>query len=52
MNILTVLITIQEDQPSYNIHHYTVQILKIWDTEQFIQLADNIFNYIHDKIKK
>ena len=49
---INCLITIQEDQPSYNIHHYTVQILKIWDTEQFIQLADNIFNYIHDKIKE
>ncbi len=49
---INCLITIQEDQPSYNIHHYTVQILKIWDTEQFIQLADNIFNYMHDKIKE
>lgn len=30
-------------------YHHTARLLKIWDAKQFIDLADGIFDYLHQK---
>lgn len=43
------LIDIQKESYRSDDYHDTARLLKIWDTIQFMDLADGVFNYVHQK---
>ena len=49
---LDCLITAQEDHFSAYDHYNIARLLKIWDTEQYMDLADDVFDYCHSKREK
>lgn len=49
---LDCLITAQEDHFSAHDHYNIARLLKIWDTEQYMDLADDVFDYCHSKREK
>lgn len=46
---LDCLITAQGDHFRVYDHYDTTRLLKIWDTEQYIDLADGVFDYCYSK---
>lgn len=46
------LITAQGDPFSVHDHYNIARLLKIWDTKQYMDLADNVFDYCHSKREK
>lgn len=46
---LDCLITAQRDYFRVYDHYDTTRLLKIWDTEQYIDLADGVFDYCYSK---
>lgn len=46
---LDYLITAQGDHFRVYDHYDTTRLLKIWDTEQYIDLADGVFDYCYSK---
>lgn len=46
---LDCLITAQGDYSRVHDHYDTTRLLKIWDTEQYIDLADGVFDYCYSK---
>lgn len=46
------LITAQREHPRFDDDYDTERILRVWDTEQFMELADGIFDYLHKKRKE
>ena len=46
---LDCLITAQGDHFRVHDHYDTIRLLKIWDTEQYIDLADSVFDYCYSK---
>ena len=49
---LDCLITAQGDHFSVHDHYNIARLLKIWDTKQYMDLADNVFDYCHSKREK
>lgn len=49
---LDCLITVQQEHSRTHDHYDTVRLLKIWDTEQFMDLADGVFDYLYEKREK
>lgn len=49
---LDCLITAQGDHFRVHDHYDTTRLLKIWDTEQYIDLADSVFDYCYNKREK
>lgn len=49
---LDSLIATQENRFRTHDHYDTVRLLKIWDTEQYMDLADSVFDYCHSKREK
>ena len=49
---LDCLITAQENHFSAHDHYNVARLLKIWDTEQYMDLADDVFDYCHSKREK
>lgn len=43
------LITIQRNHLRTHDHYDTTRLLKIWDTEQYMDLADGVFDYCYSK---
>lgn len=46
---LDCMIAAQENHLSMQDHYDTVRLLKIWDTEQYMDLADGVFDYCHSR---
>ena len=46
---LDCLITAQKEHSRIHDHYDIVRLLKIWDTEDFMDLADGVFDYLYEK---
>ena len=49
---LDCLITVQQEHSRSYDHYAVMRLLKIWYTEQFMDLADGMFDYLHEKREK
>lgn len=49
---LDCLISVQQESSRTHDHYDMVRLLRIWDTEQFMDLADGVFDYLYEKREK
>ena len=45
---LDCIISVQRDRVRLYDNYAAIRLLRIWDTEQFIDLADDVFDYVHE----
>ena len=45
---LDCIISVQRDRVRLYDNYAAMRLLRIWDTEQFIDLADDVFDYVHE----
>lgn len=49
---LDCIIAVRQDRVRLYDNYNTMRLLRIWDTERFMDLADNVFDYVHENREK